>query len=279
MPIPSNPEYRIDQHTSLTYVTLIGLEFGSATGTQITTSGEYRVTDYETGSVRSGLETRSVGATVSHALSRSASFSVGYHYGSGEFGFDGPSHEHRTAVGISYSPPLSRTRRLDIHLNANPSWLQVPAPAVDPAVTTIDTYLYRMQGDVGISYPFMPNWRVAATYHRGVEYLAGLDQPLLSDGTRAELTGLIARRVDLAASFGLATATSAVFGATGTLDTYTGTVKVRYALKRSLAVYSEYLYYYYDQGGQSSLVPDLPAVFKQHGIRVGLTLFIEALDR
>ena len=64
-----------------------------------------------------------------------------------------------------------------------------------------------------------------------------------------------------------------------TLETYTGQVAIRYALKRSIALYSEYLYYYYDQRGQDQLAPGLPAVFEQHGIRVGVALFIEALGR
>ena len=63
------------------------------------------------------------------------------------------------------------------------------------------------------------------------------------------------------------------------LETYTGQVKIRYGLKRSVALYSEYLYYYYDQRGQDQLVRGLPAVFEQHGVRVGVSLFIEALGR
>jgi len=278
-PIPLNSDYKIDQNNSYSYNTRSAMKFGSALGTQLTTSGQYRVTEYETEtSTRPGLETRGAGATVSHALSRGTSFSLGYNYEAGEFGLAEPSHQHQTSIGIAYSPALSRTRRLSIRLNATPSWLKVPASASEPAdAAEIDPYLYRLQGDLSISYPFMPNWRTAVTYHRGVEYLAGLSEPLLSDGTRASVTGVIARRVDIAASVGLATATSAVLGANENLDTYTGTVKIRYALKRSIALYSEYLYYHYDQQGQRSLAPDLPPVYSQQGVRVGVTLFIEAL--
>ena len=50
-------------------------------------------------------------------------------------------------------------------------------------------------------------------------------------------------------------------------------------MKRSFALYSEYLYYYYDLRGQAGLAPGLPSVFEQHGIRVGFTLFVEPLGR
>ena len=62
-------------------------------------------------------------------------------------------------------------------------------------------------------------------------------------------------------------------------ETYTGEVKLRYALKRSFALYTAYLYYHYDLRGQALLAPDLPSVFEQHGARVGFMLFLEALGR
>ena len=77
---------------------------------------------------------------------------------------------------------------------------------------------------------------------------------------------------------GYATADSA-FQTSQALETYTGQVMVRYALKRSIALYSEYLYYYYDLREQDALAPGLPAVFEQHGVRVGVSLFLEALGR
>ncbi len=279
--IPLNPDYRIDQSDSYSYQTRVALVFGSPRGTRLTTSGEYNRANYENEtSVRPGLDTRAAGARVSHAVSRSASFVLGYRHRTGEFAFDGPSQEHETTVGVEYSPALSTSRRLTVRLNATPAWLSVQASPLDPSTAKENRqYLYRLQGDANVSYPFRPNWRAALSYYRGVQYLVGLNEPLLSDSVRAELSGLISRRLDVAASAGYVTATSALPGANENLDTYTGTVKIRYALKRSFAIYSEYRYYYYDQRGQSSLAPGLPSLFEQHGVRIGLTLFTEALGR
>ena len=66
---------------------------------------------------------------------------------------------------------------------------------------------------------------------------------------------------------------------TQNLSTYTGEARIRYALTRTFALYSEYLYYYYDLGGQAHLAPGLPSVYKQHGIRVGFMVFGQPLGR
>ncbi|MEO5739766.1 MAG: hypothetical protein ABIS29_04135 [Vicinamibacterales bacterium] len=283
--IPLNPDYQIDQRNSSSYSTRAAVNYGAQRGTQFSTFGEYTVTAYQNEAARedaaavAGLETRSIGTRLSRAITSRASFASEYRYRTGEFEFKGSSQEHEARIGVEYSPPLSASRRLTIRLNAAPAWLKFPAAALATVVTaTTDQYLFRLQGDGYVSYPFRRNWLAAAAYDRGVQYLVGLPEPLLSDSVRAQLTGLISRRVDLSASAAYFTAESGIPGSSQNLDTYTGTVKIRYAFTRSVAMYSEYLYYYYDQG-QSSLVPGLPSVFEQHGIRVGVALFTTVLGR
>ena len=47
-----------------------------------------------------------------------------------------------------------------------------------------------------------------------------------------------------------------------------------------MALSTEYLYYYYnDEGAQPEIAPGLPKLFEQHGVRVGVVLFLEALGR
>ena len=89
---------------------------------------------------------------------------------------------------------------------------------------------------------------------------------------------MLSRHVDLSAAAAYFTGESGVPGSRQNLDTYTGTVKIRYAFSRSVGVYSEYLYYHYDQG-LISVMSGLPRVFEQHGIRVGASLFVSAVGR
>ena len=135
-----------------------------------------------------------------------------------------------------------------------------------------------VSGQASMAYPFRLNWLATATYRRDTQYLSVFGQPVVSGGTTVALTGLPARRVDFSVSAGYATADSA-YQTAQALKTYTGQVMVRYAMRRSVALYSEYLYYYYDQRGQVPLAPGLPAVFEQHGIRVGVSLFLLGLGR
>ncbi len=278
--IPPNPDYQIAQTESYSYITKLALVFGSARGTQLTTSGEYSHTDFEHQSaVRPDLETYATGARISHSISRSGAFEVGYQYRTGEFGLDGLTKEHRATIGGAYSPALSGSRRLTIRLNLGPAWMEVPEAAVANVSAGEVDRVYSLQADASVSYPFRPNWRATATYRRGMEYLAGLSEPVFSDGARAELTGLIARRVDVSALAGYATAASTLSRDAQKLRTYTGEVRIRYAVMRTFALYSEYLYYSYDQGGQTGLAPDLPSVFEQHSLRVGVALFIEIMAK
>jgi hypothetical protein len=278
--IPLNPDYRIDDANSWSSVTRASLQFGPRIGTSFTSFAEYEVTKYQEDTAGLGRETQAVGADVSRSLSRRASFVAGYRYRTGEVGRSGPAHEHEVPIGVEYSPALSATRRLHIGVSAGPAWLKVtPSPLDLATYGEVPDYLYRIHASANVSYPFRRNWNAAFAYDRGVQYVMGLNEPLLSDGVRVSVNGLVSRRMDISAIVGDATATSPQSETNRDLDTYTGGIKVRYALSRSAAIYSEYLFYHYDQGGVIGLAPGLPRVFEQHGVRVGFTWFGEALGR
>src|SRR5688572_13736900 len=239
--IPANPDYQIVDNESFSYATTTRLTFGSLRGTQFTASGAFRRTDFEQQVFqRLDLEYYEGGVGVSRRITSNGRFLVGYDYRDGEFGFGGPTQEHRLTFGVEYSPALSRTRRATFRLDVSPTQLHLPESALNLSTDgPVDSRLRRLSSEASVSYPFRPNWRTAARYRRSVEYLAVLGQPVLSDGARLELTGLIARPIDLSASAGYVTAASA-FSAAQSLVTYTGQVAIRYALKRSVALSSEY---------------------------------------
>ena len=277
--IPAHPDYQIVDQPSYSYTTNTALTFGSPRATQLTVSGSFNRTDFEQQQLaRQDLEYYQGGVEVSRRITSSGSFRAGYDYRSSQFG-SLPSQEHGLMFGVEYSPALSRTRRATFRLDVRPTQLDVPASAANSITADpVDQHLYRLSGEASVSYPFRLNWQTTARYRRSVEYLSVFGQPVLSDGGRVELTGLLARRIDLSASAGYVDAVSALNTAS-TLVTYTGQVAIRYALKRSLALSSEYLYYYYDLREQAALTSQLPPRFEQHGVRVGVVLFIETLGR
>jgi hypothetical protein len=283
--IPTDPNYRIDKTESYAYGSKMALAFGSARKTRVTATAEYSHDDFQRqAAARPNVTIYATAAKISRALSRNGGLSVEYQYRTGEFGFGGLTKEHRVAMGVEYSRALTVRRRAKFRFNLTPATLEIPKSALNAAAagavpSAVEGRLYLLEGDASVDYEFRRNWRATANYRRGVEYLAVLTEPVFSDGARLDLTGLIRRRVDVSAAAGYATGASALYRGAQNLDTYTGEVRIRYALKRSFALYSEYLYQYYDLHGQARLARDLPRVFEQHGIRVGFMLFVETLGR
>ncbi len=278
--IPINPEYQIIDTESFSYTPTAKLAFGSLRGTQFAVTGAFKRTDFDQQAYRRlDLEFYEGGVEVSHRMTSSTRFMAGYDLRSGEFGFGGPTTEHGVTIGAEWSPALSRTRRAIFRLEVTPTRLELPESALNAAnAGAVDPHLDRISSEASISYPFRPNWRTAARYRRSVEYLSVLGQPVLSDAGRLELSGVLARHFDVSASAGYAEAASALNPAHG-LTTYTGQVALRYAVTRSLALASEYRYYFFDLREQVALVPQMPRRFEQHAVRFGVELFLETIGR
>lgn len=265
--ITTAPELRVDQTDSYSYRTSAEFRIGSIRRNRFTTSAEYARTDYEqrTAFSRSDLETRTFGVEYSRGVSRNGRLSGGYDYRTGEFGF-GPAVEHRVTFGGNFSKALGSSRRATFRFRLGPSAVDVSETSLFPSAAG---YLYRLHAEGSFDYQFRRTWHVGASYRRSVEYVPLLLVPVFADSARAEIAGLVTRRIDISGHAGLATGGSARRRQTRQLDTYTGNARLRFALSRSFALYSEYLYYFYDLHGQLEPVSGLPPRFDQHSIRVG----------
>jgi hypothetical protein len=270
-PLPDEPNYRTDASDSYSYVTNAEVAFGSARGTRLAITGEYDRTDYARETIGlHDLEVYTTGAEVSRAFSRNGSLSARYEYRAGDYQL-GSTREQSVMFGLDYSRSLSRSRRATFSVKLGPARME--APTSDASQLTAPHY--GLQGEASIDYPFRLNWRVFGNYSRDVQYQPTFTRPVFSDGVHAGLTGIVKRRLDLSTTVGYATGTSGTPDTGKPLETYTGDINVRYALQRSLALYTAYMYYYYDLSGQVGLAPGLPPVFEASAVHVGFTLFIE----
>lgn len=278
---PVSPDYQIEEAESYTYMTKAALSLGSTRGTQLTATGGFNRTDFsEQASSRFDLEVYDAGLKVSRRLSTRASANLGYEFRSGEFGFGGPTTEHIATIGVELSRALSRSRRAAVRLDISPSRIELPEAALSDTLGEPGRQrLNRLSAQAQINVPFRPNWQTAAGYRRSLEYLSVLNEPVLADGAHFVLNGLLTRRIDLTISGGYVEAASAMAPSSDPLQTYTGRVAMRFALNRSVAVSSEYLYYYYDLGAQTGFSPGLPTIFEQHGGRIGMVLFLKPVGR
>lgn len=285
-PVNPEPEYRIDQTESFSYRTRMSLAFGPRIGRRLTTTASYSLADFRKGTVsRPDQATYDIETRFARHPSRRGGLSVAYRYRAGESGSDTLTRGHEVSFGAEYSPAISVSRRLTFRLEVTPSLLDVPAstpgtpPDTNGPAMTGRRRSYPVQASASVDYPFRLKWRTTAGYTRGVSYLALLSEPVFTDAARVGLIGVIGRRVDVSAQARYATSESAIVRAAGNLTTYTGEFRFRFALSRSFALYSEYLYYYYDLGGQTRIAPGLPRTWEQHGVRVGVTLFTQAFGR
>jgi hypothetical protein len=276
--VPANPEYRIGQNASYSYNTGMTLGFGSPRETRLTMTAEYRLTDFKAQlAAPPNLETSIVGARLSRALSRTSAVSAGYEYNIAEDGVGFITKSHRATMGVEYTPPLSVSRRAIFRLDLSTSLVESSESAPTGAPTDTARQLYPLQGEAVVEYPFRLGWRAGASYRRSVESVPGLSGAMEANGARIYLNGVIGRRVDVSASGLYASTESAVVSGANHFGTYSGEARIRYALSRAFAVYSEYFHYSYDFSEDAPQAVGVPGVYDQRGIRVGFTFFGQPL--
>jgi hypothetical protein len=298
--VPTDPDFRVATQ-SLSYDTNAALTFGSPRTMQVTMTGAYSRTNFQQPTVwRPNLAVYSGGLTVTRSVARNGSLFADYQYRTGEFGFGGRAEEQRGSVGVQYSHTISVRQRVSIRFDIAPATMKMPATALSgiglgagPTAEGSDSLasdsglsaltgqvrVARLEGEAKATYQLRRAVQTEVSYRRGVDYVPLLAQPILVESAQTELTSTITRRLGLMASAAYANGTSAFSGGGNDIETRTGQVKMRYLLKRSTTIYAEYRYFYYNLRQQAILVPDLPSVFGQHALRIGLTLSVKAFGK
>jgi hypothetical protein len=271
--IETAPDFHIVQDDSYSYRSGVTLAIGgTGRGPSVRVAGGHDRTRYLSERTdRPPLATYNGRTTFTQHVRRDVGLSAEYEYRTADYGI-GLATEHRVSVGADYTRRLSTSRRAMFRFNVGRSLLDVPELSVDGATSgRID----RISGDASVTYELRRDWDVAANVRRSVEYTPLFREPVLSDGASVSLAGLLTRRLDVAASAGYANGASAL-NELDSLNTYTGDVTVRYALRRAIALYGQYLYFSYDLSGRERLAPSLSPTFRQHGVRIGVALWASA---
>lgn len=284
---PADPDYRIDTRESLSHRTRLGLTTGTGLGWRAVTSAQYTRADFQDDAARGNRRNWEGSTVVSYLPTRRGGVSFGYRYRAARFGGPGDTSEgHEFPLGFEFTPALTVTRRLAFKVDVIPTVIDTLAvegegegDEADRPVATERRRRYPLQGDVSISYPFHFRWHLSAGYRRGVDLVALLSEPVVTDGARLRVAGVMGRRLDLSIQARYALGASVSGGGRDRLTTAQGTAQLRVALTRAIALSAEYLYYYYDFGGQRRLAPDLPAIYEQHSLRVGVAMFTHFFDR
>jgi hypothetical protein len=274
--IAAAPNYAVNDVESYAYGTTAVLSQGLSRRTTISIGGDFTYTNFvHNTDVQRDLDSRGVNTELSYRGTRNTATRVRYHYLTGNLGYATGSStaENGLDIGVSYSRPLSATRRALVSVSVGSS-----AIVTDGAPASVDVAgrLYRATAEAMLGYQFAL-WEARGSYRRGLEFVPGLVQPVFTNGVTADLTGLLTRRLDLGLSTGYSQGASALTRNTMNFDTYRASVRMQFALARSAAVHAEYLYYFYNFHGDVGLPLRASPRLQRNGVRVGLRLLIPAL--
>jgi hypothetical protein len=209
------------------------------------------------------------GATFTHGISRDLRLNLGYTFRRAEY-FDGTfPTEHDINIGFEYDRPLSRTRRTYLRMNTGSVVLHAPAPG-DPIGTLRPQY--GVTADVALRSQFGRTWQAEGGYRRGVNFIEGIQTPVLTDGVKASATGLLAPRFNLELNGAYSVGQPTVANSSRGITTYTADVRANFALNHMWALFADYTYYFYDFS--AGIVPlGAPPRVARNSARVGVKLW------
>jgi len=289
--VPPAPDYAVDDTASYNYGSRVELTHGLSRRSRVSASGEYQLTDFvhETQG-RRDLKVGTLHGDLATNVARHLALHAGYRYRTGTFaygglaasGTDASSTEHGLELGVGYSRPVSASRRMVFDFGFGPSTMTVPvATAVS---TTSDDRVFRYSANGSVLWEFSRGWNTRIEARRSLEYIAQLAEPVFGDGVSAELGGVLTSRMDVQAAVRYSTGASAsgasaIGGGALHFDTYSTETQFRYGVSRSLAVYVQHVYYFYDFQQAVRLPGGLPPSLERNGVRIGVAVWMSALRR
>nr|AHN98018.1 fungal specific transcription factor domain-containing protein [uncultured bacterium lac193] len=223
----------------------------------------YRLTDFAEGpDDRHG---QNAGVSFSRRMTRYATLRLGYEYQTAESrGGLNRTQVHNLDLGGGYSRPLSFSRRTTVGFSGGTTVLQSPARGSQ----------VRILGDATVHHEMGRSWLARFVVRQDARYVEALPHPLYGYTSRGGVSGLITPRVELTIDGGYSSGRVDSGRANASYSSGTGTARVRLAVTRTLAWYTEYAYHQYAFGSGTGLAAAVAPDFQRHAVRAGLTLWI-----
>ncbi|HMF62319.1 MAG TPA: hypothetical protein VK595_18205, partial [Vicinamibacterales bacterium] len=139
---------------------------------------------------------------------------------------------------------------------------------------------YRAVGTATLSHDMGRTWQARLAYNRGAGFAGGFSEPIFSDALIASVAGFLTRRVDFDSTGGFSVGAVGLNSSSdNSFRTYNATARLRVAINPVLAIFGEYLYYYYDLGKTVVTPVEVPSTLDRNSVRVGLTLWLPLVRR
>jgi opacity protein-like surface antigen len=221
--------------------------------------------------VHEDLDYRSQGAAVqfAHQMTSNMSFHFGYAYSTAEYTQQSSLSKldiHNLDIGVNYGRALSISRRTHLSFSTGSAMIVSDATPLDRLGRD---WHYRLLGSATLTHEMGRTWTALASYSRDVAFHEGFNEPLLSDGVSAGLSGLLSRRLQFSSSAGYS---FGIVGFNSDNDFYalSADAGVQYALSRIFALYARYVYYTYEFDSPATLDPRFARALDRQGVRIGL---------
>jgi hypothetical protein len=128
----------------------------------------------------------------------------------------------------------------------------------------------------GVTHAFARSWDVRAMYRRGVTFLDGIPEPVLSNAGTLNLGGMLTSRLELSVGAAVTLGEVGFESLTAsTYDTYIGSVRGVYGLSRSFGLYAEYVY---QQHEYRDVATEFLPGQDRSGVRVGVTWYMPLMQ-
>lgn len=272
-------DYLVNDTESYDYETTAAVTHGFTRRGSVTVSARHRHTDFVKNSpTRGDVSFEEFRGAYLHTVSRNGAVNLDYHFVMGDLGFGGgePTREHGVTIGYDYTKKLSRSRRAIFRVNMGSSVIDIPLSIPFGVPQSRRT---GFTGDLALDYQFGRSWQARASYRRGVEYLVDVRRPVIADGATAQINGQLSNRVDVVVIGGFSKGESALRFDNMHVNSYTGDVRFSFAVTRTVSTFAEYVYYFYDFTGNTSLAPNMLSRVERNGGRVGVTVWFSARRR
>lgn len=165
-------------------------------------------------------------------------------------------------VGVDYSKSLSLARRTSFSFGTETSMLRDADGGKH----------FRLNGNARLEKRFLRTWIVLLSARRATDFLPGFRAPVLTEYGNLTLAGFLAKRLILNVN-GNAGRGEVGFNDARKFISYTGDAKMTVALTRHLGVFTQYVYYRYQNPPDPETLFLLPRVARQ-AVSIGLQTWI-----
>jgi hypothetical protein len=270
---PPNPNSIVDAQHSYDYATTATLTQQITKRAVLSFSPSFRYNDFIGHDLAyPDFRSSNAGGQLLYFFGRNVRLRFGYKFQQSQSLGLAQTTEHDLDIGFDYDVHLSRTRMTRFAFSLGP--VQATGLVTSDAAEAALRRQYRLTSDASVNHDMGRTWSAGGTYHRGLGFIEGLPTPVYTSAFGTKIAGNLSRRVDVSLSASYSSGESALTGAPSPFETYTGNARMRFALGRRWATYTEYVFYYYKFGLGFELPAGVPSGLRRNGLRVGLTAWI-----